>query len=352
MPLSGSISISPQTVAATTPAQARGAPATYQPKHSDAGGPLAPTAPIPGVAPAPSRVALGQTQEGEEQVDTGQPAEGSDAWRLAQLAQKDKLARQRSEEARRMEARARAAQEEIRKQQEAFEARLQEFEQRQERWRRDPAALLRDNGFNPEAALQFMLNGEKLTPEQQAAALVDARLREAQRQQQAEAAALREELARNQKTAEEQRRRAEEAERNQEAEAAIADFKGEISEVIQADPEAYEILGQMGERGVNAVFDHIDKAFTETGKRMSVKQAAAEMENMAVEDAREWLGKSKKLAGLAGAPFRAAVPRTLTNRIAASPGPAPQPQPGETSAQQRDRVRAVVEAALRAGRIR
>ena len=196
-----------------------------------------------------------------------------------------------------------------------------------------------------------MLNGEKLTPEQQLAATVDAKLTDAEKRHQEELKALREETDRKEKERAAQAEKDREAQRLADEQAAIREFKAEIAEVIAADPEGFEILNMAGDRGVEVVFSYIDDQFAKTGKRVSVKDAAAAVEQAEIDQARGFVQRSKKLAALYGAPVaRQPAPRTLSNRM--PPAPPTTEQRPETAQQRRDRVKAQIDQifAAKAGR--
>ncbi len=355
MPLSGNISVKSSNGTANGSA---GAPLPYSPSRGDANGPAAPTAPIPGLpqavapmpAPAPAPAAQSQEPAGETEAQREQ-------WRAeaaARAYQKDRAARQRLEAARALEARVKGEAEALAKR----EAALKAQEEQRTVWRQNPTELLRAHGFNPEAALQFMLNGQQLTPEQKLAATVDARLAEAERRTQEELNRIRDEEARRELSRQEQSKKAEEEFRAKEAEFAVAEFKQEIADFLEADP-GYKIVTRLaGARGVDAIFDAIDEEFRNTGKRITTKQAADKVRGQLIQQAQEVIADQEVAeqlgvalrSGQPAAPGRAPPPRTLTNSL----GPASnqgQVQRPETDAEKRARVTAQIEALRRQGRV-
>ena len=361
MGISGSISVNTGAASASTPAAARGAAPVYQPSHVGGMGPAAPTAPIPGSA-MPPQAPVRQAAPQEEAPETQQEEAGRESWRLAKVAQKDKAARERLAEARAVEARIKADREAL----EAREAKYRERETLEAELRRNPRKALEHFGFNPEAALQFMLNGEKLTPEQQLAASVDARISESERRHQEDLQRLRDEDAEREKRREAESARESQQRAEQDHAMAIQEFKGEIVQFLEEEP-GFKLIRKMGRGGVDAVFEEIDEHYNRTaeqdrarggkgvGQRLSLKDAAELVKARALKEAQDYLADEEIATelGLRSAQrYARPAPPTLTNRGMAPAPVTPQPQREETVQEKTERVKAFIEQQLRQGRAR
>lgn len=328
-----------------------------------------PGKPAPQVArqppPAQARQPVPEQVDGEQPAAEGADGEGGEqpgqpdpdtAWRLAIVARKDAEARKRIDAAKAAEARLKAAEDALAKREEAIKAE----EARRATWRQNPAALLRDHGFVPEAALQFMLNGEKLTPEQQLAAQLDQRLEASQRQQQEEIRRLREEQATAAEQARQEEEKRQQAQLTEQQQAAVEELQAEIGQLVEQDGKAYPLLRKAGARGISTVFarleEHSNQQLEQTGKRPLITTKLLERMAQQVEaDARKELQETytdPEIAAALGLPAQRpsatvpARPRTLTNQIPAA-APARQPERPETDAERRERVKAQLDVMFR-----
>lgn len=157
------------------------------------------------------------------------------------------------------------AAEALKKEREALAAELGEakaYRAAKEQSKKDPNTLLRSiYGDNWKTTLtEFILNGEKLTPE-----LVSAQVDERVAQMEAKMQAERESAA-----AEQQKQ-------------TLAKFHSDVSEYINTNAEAYELTHLYGaEKQVSAT---IQAHYAETGKMLSFKEAADKVENILEERA-------------------------------------------------------------------
>lgn len=304
-----------------------------------------PRAPVPGAAAADGEPIEGQegdAGEGDEQE------KGPDAWRFAKLAEKDRIARKRVEVAQAAEARLKALEDRIN----AREAAVKADEDRRAIWRRDPAALLRDHGYNAEAALQYMLNGEKLTPQQEFAASLDDKLTKEREAREAEMQRIRDEQTEREKARDDEQRKQQEDQHAQAEQLAVQELHADIGDVITGDAKGYSLLQKSGERGVAAVYQRLnelsDKQLKETGRRpplttKMLERAAAEVEADARKELQETLSDEEiaDALGIAVRPRppapRGARPSTLTSGMAAR-GQLREPTEAETAAQKKARV--------------
>jgi len=346
-PLSGNIAVTNRNGSAATPGSA-GAPIAYTPTRDPALGPNAPTAPIPGMPQQQAPQVPPEQQEAPQEGQEGAPVV-QEAWRLAVVAQKDKQARMRLQEARAAEARARGREEALAAREEA----IRREEEQRAIWRQNPNELLRAHGYNPESALQFMLNGQQMTPEQKLAATVDAKLDEANRRNQEAINRVRDEEARREQARQQAQQREAQAYQQQEAEFAVREFKGEIAEFLQADPTYKVVTRLAGDRGVDAIFEEIDNKFRTTGKRISLKEASDTVRAQLIKNAQELVSDQEVAAqlGVSLTPSQRAMVRpppvrTLQNNMGASTGQTLNQRP-ETEAEKRARVSAQIEGLFR-----
>lgn len=336
----------------TSNSQQPGGPAKYVPTRNTPG--MAPnTAPIdersmpPGTNPGAAAGAPGADEHapgGEQDGEEGRP----ESWRFAKLAEKDKAARDRLDRAKAAEAALKTRQDELAQR----EASLKAEEDRRAAWKRNPAQLLRDHGFVPEAALQFMLSGEKLTPEQELAMRVDQRVEEATRKSAEEVERLRQEQLEREQQRDEEARRQERAELAEQERAAVDELHGDIAEVVTGDAKAFPLLQRSGERAAPAVFKRLseisEKQMKETGRRppittKMIERAAAEVEAAARAELQEALADQNVAASLGVG--RVAPPRAqrqLTNAMPTRQSVTEETPGQETEQQKRDRVTGMI----------
>jgi hypothetical protein len=333
------------------------------------------TAPIPGMAetPAPGTPPGEQQQqqqapEGGEQQQQGQEGEQKrpDGWRLAKVAEKERLARERISEAKTAEANARKALEELEQRRGAVGVN----EEQDRSFRRDPEALLRHFGYNPEGVLQFLLNGRQLTPEQKLAADFDERLRQTEKKAETRIEEI-ERKAQEARQKEDEEENAQELRQEQErTRQVIADTYAEIEDVVKASNGAdFPLVKRAIERGrgLDAVYEQLqfisDEQYKETGRRPPIttrlyEMALKQVEEAAREELRETVGDPgiSRALGFSNPPALpprrpTTLPSNLRGRGAPAPVQDPEPPVNETEAQKRARVLGQVDRALKAGRI-
>jgi hypothetical protein len=340
------------TLAGATPEKPAQGPAKYVPRRMSPGM-HGNTAPIPG-ADQPPRVAglppQPEVPQGTQEGQQEQPGQQGDdiTWRLGLVAQKDRKARQRQEAAKAAEARAKTREEALN----AREARLAAEEEIRTEWRKNPAKLLRDHGYVPEAALQFMLNGEKLTPEQQLAATMDQRLAEADRKREEDLQRVRDEQAQRDAEREADQAKLDQQALTQEEEFGVQELQADIGAIVEGDPKAFPVLSHAEKKkpgnGVNAIFMRVqeisDEEYAQSGRRIPLttkllERAAVEVEEAARVELQESLTDPAFAAaiGLGNRPPPPRRPQTITNRLEAAPERGAQEQP-ETETQKRARV--------------
>lgn len=346
------------TSASAAPAGAPAPAAKYSPARTSPGM-TGNTAPLPN-APAPQQQAPAEPGQ-EEQQESGTEEQQPDAdlsRRLGIVAQKDRKARERLDEARAAEASVKAREEQLA----AREASLKAEEERRAGWRKNPKALLQDHGFVPEAALQFMLAGEKLSPEQRLAITVDERLA-------AERAAVDERLEamREEQRQEQAKREAEDAEQakqelSQQEQIAVQELQADIGEIVAGDPKAFALVRKAGKNGIAAVYEHLstisDQQYKEMGRRPPIttkmlERAAREIEAAARKEMQEAMADPDWSQAVGVGTVRQAVaPRTLTNRLPPATTPPPAGERQETEAEKRERVKRELDGIFERGRAR
>lgn len=354
------------TPAGNTPAQPNGPPKYVMTRNSPGMGTN--TAPIdqralppgsPGGAAARPADANGRTieqpagaaadveQEGASEEGDGTP--GGESWRFAKLAEKDRQARTRLDQAKAAEAR-------LKEQGDALarrEAAIAAEETKRATWRTNPAQLLRDHGFVPESALQFMLNGEKLSPEQKLALDVDQRLEQERGARVKDLEQLRQEQAQRDQEREQADREQEEREQTSQQQAAVAELHADIGDVVSGDPKSFPLLHRAGERAGPAVFQRLneisDKTMRETGRRPPVttkmiERAAADVEAAARKEMQETLSDPNVASVLGVNRTAPRQQRTLSNDMPQRQSVTEQQERPETEAEKRERVKREIEA--------
>jgi hypothetical protein len=310
------------------------------------------TAPIAGVEPP---AVTEQAADAEQQAEPGIEEQPSDiGWRLGKVARKEREARQLRQAAKAAEAQVRAREDAVA----AREARLQAEEERRGVWRQNPAALLRDHGYVPEAALQFMLNGERMTPEQQLAATVDQRLAEQERATGEQLEALRKEQEQRDAEREADLARQQEQELTQQEQIAVQETQTEIADIVAGDPKAFPLVRRAGDRGVRAIYQRVNELWEEQTQRLGrpspittkmLERAAGEVEAAARKELQDGLADPEVAAAL-GMGARPIRQRTLTNN--APPAAVARGAAGgeETASEKYERVKREVAARLGVGR--
>lgn len=286
--------------------------------------------------PAPS--ATGSTVENKGTTST-EGAEGS--------TPKDELVSSRIAQIAKKEARYREEQEALKKEREElhksksefdpFFAKYKEFEAMKAK---DPVAAIKMLGFSDTDYLNFVAAQEdKSTPEEKAAKIADAKIEEFKAQQTKE-------------------KQAEESRRNEES---INGFKKNIGITLKTDPDRFEMCNFYGESAEALIFQTVQEAYqqdlkTNPDAEPLTAEKAAELVEAYYEEHAESLTKLKKLNKVAEpvveekAPERRVVtkvetpkvsdtpppPKTLTNRVGASP--AVTPPKVESRAEKRERL--------------
>lgn len=232
-------------------------------------------------------------KEPEKKAETSSKEDDA---RFAALAKKEKLA-QRAVQELKAERAAKAQ----------LEARLKELEEKAAKKPSTPLEALMNAGYTYEDATSFILNNQKLTPDQQLRALeqkVDGKL-----------SALEE---REKQKAQEQAKAAE-----AEYARVIAEHKEEITSFIDAKADQYELTKLMGYQ--EYVFQTIEAHFNETGKVLSIPEAADLTEKF-LEGEFERASKTKKLSAKFQPPKveekegdpKKEAPKTLSNSAVSS----------------------------------
>jgi hypothetical protein len=344
------------TPAAGAAPQQPGGPAKYVPTRNSPGmGPN--TAPIderampPGTKPAAEAGAAGEVDQEQPGAEgEGEEGKGPDSWRFAKLAEKDRIARDRLNAARAAEGRLKSREEELGQR----EAALRAEEQKRATWRSNPAQLLRDHGFVPEAALQFMLNGEKLTPEQELARQVDQRLEQERTSRTEELERIRQEQLQREQERDDGAREQERRDLAAQEQAAVDELHADIGDVVSGDAKSFPVLQKAGARAEAAVFQRLneisDKQLRETGRRPPVttkmiERAAADVEAAARKELQETLSDQHVAEALGvGRPAPRQV-RTLTTDLPIRQSVKDQAelQRQETEAEKRERVKRMIE---------
>jgi hypothetical protein len=246
----------------------------------------------PVVSETPSQtatVAPGATQEAT-------PESQANAARFAVLAKKERAlrAQQESLKAQMAEIQRKAAE-------------VEAFEKSKLTAKQNPLEVLKNLGLSYDELTQFVINGEKATPELAVRAVKDEL--EAFKAEQAEA-----------------RRRAEEAEKvrlEQERSAVLDRFRQEVAQYVTDNREKYELLNLYGQEGL--VSEVIQQHFEQTQRIMSNEEAADRAEKY-LEELVQKAQATKKFGSKAVpqpqgevAPANvSAQPRTLTNEMSAS----------------------------------
>lgn len=357
------------TPAGNTPAQPNGPPKYVMTRNSPGMGTN--TAPIdqralppgsPGGAVARPADANGRTVEqpagveaeveqpgGEGTGEEGEGSQGGESWRFAKLAEKDRQARTRLDQAKAAEARLKEQSDSLGRR----EAALAAEDAKRATWRSNPAALLRDHGFVPEAALQFMLNGEKLSPEQKLALDVDQRLEQERGARAKDLEQLRQEQAQRDQEREQADREQEQREQTSQQQAAVAELHADIGDVVAGDPKSFPLLHRSGERAGPAVFQRLneisDKIMRETGRRPPVttkmiERAAVDVEAAARKEMQETLSDPNVASVLGVGRSAPRTQRTLSNDMPQRQSVTEQQERPETEAEKRERVKRDIEA--------
>ena len=167
------------------------------------------------------------------------------------------------------------------------------------RIRKKPFETLAELGLNYETLTKMALNDGNLTPEVQMQLMRD----EIEQSHRKEIDGIKKELQ-DRKTREEQLEK--QAEEKREAQL-VDNFKGQISEFINANKEAYELAASEGQDGIELIYSVIaedaERKLEENGGEitsddlMSIEEAARQIEDQLLEDAKKRLdlGKIKKL---------------------------------------------------------
>lgn len=287
--------------------------------------------------PTPPPAAPVETKPAETPPAPTKPPE-VESWRLAALSQKEKAAREAAAQAkadREAAAQERAAANQLR----------EEMRQREAMYRQDPMRLLQDHGFDYDSVTRFVAQGG-WSPEQQQAAREAARdqaIRELARQQQADREALQKQREADAQAARER----EEQTQAQAREQAVVEFKQEISDFVNAEPDTYEMVRLAGPNAIEQVFARIEEHFEKTGQRLPTKDAAEQVEAALVAEAEKIIEASKKLRSKFAPPPPPPGPaaRTLSNDLKPTPAAAPPGGRQETEAERRARVTAAIEKA-------
>jgi hypothetical protein len=153
-----------------------------------------------------------------------------------------------------------------------------------------PLEALEKKGLSYEELTKIALNDGKLTPEME----LKIWQQKMDRKYTEELEAVKSKLAEKEEQEAEQLTKKEEERLNQ----VIVDFKNQISEEVSSKPEEYELLGMQGEDGIQTVYDVIDLHYKQTseegeGAIMSVDEASKLVEEHLLEEAKQYLNKSK-----------------------------------------------------------
>lgn len=215
---------------------------------------------------------------------------------------------------------------EVASERQAIEKRLAEIEEREKKLSdkpKNPIEALQRYGFTYEEATNFLLNGEKATPESEIKSVKEQL--DAFRKEQAE---------KEERAAAEAKKQAEAAEAQ-----AIEGFKKQISDFIAGNSEKYELIHMTGQ--AELVFDTIEAHFNETKRVMSITEASEAVENYLINEAKR-ITAAKKLqaqaekgvGGEAKPQTKPASP-TLSNHVTASSAPSFLPAKSEQERLQR-----------------
>ena len=290
--------------------------------------------------------ALVPAGEGEAKKEGETKEEKVDAWRLASLAQKEKAARARAEEAKKAEQGLKARMAEI----EARETRMRQAEENHQRklaaYRANPLELLREYGLDYNQVSEYVARGNWSPEQAQAMALRQAQETAITAAQQVEA--LRKEQAEREAALRKELEDKEVAGKKDQVTQAVQSFKNEIGSFLEAEPESYELSNRDLPVAIEAVYEYIDEQYAKTGKVISTKAAADYVESRIFDELQKIFTGTKKF-GNAGKPA-AKPPATLSNRLRPAAATAPEERGQETEAERRARVVAEIEQAWAARR--
>jgi hypothetical protein len=184
---------------------------------------------------------------------------------------------------------------------------LEEFNKYRTEAKQNPLKALEAMGIKYDDLVNFVLNGEKPTPEQEINS-VKSQL-EAFRREQEERELAKEKAA--QEAA------------HKEYEATIEAFKGKVNEYITTNSEKFELINLHEANGL--VFDTIEEYFNNTGKIMTIEKAAELVEGYLEEQIESTITKTKKFQSKLAPKKDEPQPQaskgpspTLNNTIAAS----------------------------------
>lgn len=334
------------------------APPTTQDRGQPPPAALPPAATPPPVAAAPPPVgekppegqAATPPPAGEKPPEGQAPPQEPESWRLAALTQKEKAAREARAEARAAEERATS----ILRQVEEKEARVKDFQtqfdQRRGMYARNPLLLLQDHGIDYNQLSEFVAKGG-WTPEQQAA-LEKQQIAQGVQITQAEVQKLRQEMVdREAKQKEDMEARATEA-RAAEVKAAENRFRRSITDTLKAEAAEFELCNEDLDNSTGVIYGAIEKHYNDTGKILSVKEAATALENQIFDRLSGVVSKAKKFEALRAPPPQQAMKpraqaRTMTNGPNGTTAPTAGPPTSESPAERRQRVLDEVGAILK-----
>lgn len=156
------------------------------------------------------------------------------------------------------------------------------YDQLGQRIKNEPLKVLEENGITLEQLSEILLNDGKLTPEQQIARLKE----EMTGGFKSELEQLKAQLAEKEAAAEEQKYAS-----------IIEGFKEEISDFVTETPETYELIN--ANESVDLVYEVIEEHHKETGRVLSIKEAADQVEAYLEEEIKKYasLNKVKSLVG-------------------------------------------------------
>ncbi len=258
---------------------------------------------IPAPAPAPAAAApSGAKPEGAPAAPApGEKQEPQMSARFAALAKKEK-------EVRAQAARVKEA-----------EAKLKAFEERESAYRADPMKLLQDFGHTYQGLTERILNDGNPTPAQVAQAVNK------------DIQAIRSDLQRR-----DQEAAAKAAQARTQAEAeAVAGFREEVNDFVKAEPDTYELINLYGQQGL--VFDTVEAHYKETGKMLSLKDAADKVEQYLWDEAQK-VTQTKRFQA-AARPTRRVPSPGVSHRMA--PQPQPDPNAGKLLSEEERKARAL-----------
>ena len=281
-----------------------------------------PSLPAEAVAPPATDAPATAPEQQPGESDSAHRRRLIEAARIEKRARAERMAAERA----RAEAQAQAQQlEQFRQQYAEMQRRMEQWEGKRTNALRDPMGLMAELGLDLDTIVRAHLD-EAPTP--------DVLMRDLENRSKSEVEQIKAELAklREEQQAKEQRAQAQEAER-----AAMA-LRTEIQQVIQSDPDKYELTAALGQEG--EVFELMRLAYQQQGTILPVAQAAEMIENFLLDQAKQ-AARAKKVAALfqpreqPAAPPQAGKPApqakqqsdarepkasaTLTDRLATSP---------------------------------